>query len=114
MSYKKQIGRLGENLAAKYFENHGHTILARNFSAKCGEIDLIVEKDNQIFIVEVKTRRTQTFGWAEETISRKKLQNIISTYEIFRRQRKMAEFSELLICVIEINRHRAGLKIIKV
>lgn len=111
---KRKFGQAGENLAAKYFQSKGYKIISRNFSTKCGEIDLIIEKDSKIFIVEVKTRRSHKYGWAEETISRKKIQNIISTYEIFRRQKGVADFSELWICIIEIIAKKANLKIIKI
>ena len=46
MTNKKEIGNLGEDIALKYLENLGFTLLERNFIAKKtrGEIDLVMTK----------------------------------------------------------------------
>ena len=46
MYLRHQIGKTGEDLATKYLENLGYTIIERNFVAKQGEID-IVARDNE-------------------------------------------------------------------
>ena len=38
-------GAWGEDCAAAYLRRHGYRILARNYSCRFGEIDLIAEKD---------------------------------------------------------------------
>ena len=50
------IGRLGENLAAKYLRKNNYKIIEANKHQSHNEIDLIVADKNYIVFVEVKTR----------------------------------------------------------
>lgn len=61
----KNIGKLGEKLVASWLETQGYQLLARNWTCRQGEIDLIAihpAKQNLIF-VEVKTRNRH--NWDE-------------------------------------------------
>ena len=54
----KQLGNLGEDLAAKCLKKKGYKILDRNFRYKgYGEIDIIAKKGENLHFVEVKTRK---------------------------------------------------------
>lgn len=64
-----RTGRQGEDLAADFLEKQGFTIIARNWRCRLGEIDLIVERDQRVRFVEVKTRRGTAFGYPEEAVS---------------------------------------------
>ena len=41
MKYNKIIGSLGENMAADILEQQGYEVIARNYTCKLGEIDII-------------------------------------------------------------------------
>ncbi|MDD5341961.1 MAG: YraN family protein [Patescibacteria group bacterium] len=69
---KIKIGQLGESLARRYLENQGYIVLAKNIRTKKGELDLICQKNQLVVFVEVKTRRSKTYGLAEEAITHKK------------------------------------------
>jgi putative endonuclease len=71
------IGKRGEDLACAYLQRHGYRILQRNFKARYGEIDIVSEKDGILVFVEVKTRTSDIFGTPEESITPKKLQEVI-------------------------------------
>lgn len=79
----KQIGNLGEIYAADYFKKYGYTILAKNYTTKYGEIDLIVRQQKMIIFVEVKTRKNDFFGTAGQAVNHKKQQKIIHTAQLY-------------------------------
>ena len=58
---RKEVGAIGEKVAAEYFKRHGFSIRDRNIARKTGELDLIVEKENTLHFVEVKTMLTNEF-----------------------------------------------------
>lgn len=70
------LGTLGENIAALYLQLGGCTILERNYRFEHVEIDLIVRDGPCIAFVEVKTRRSSSFGEALDAVSRDKLRNV--------------------------------------
>ena len=53
---KREVGQLGEDLAARYLEKRGFRIIDRNYRKKWGEIDLVALKDGITRFVEVKAR----------------------------------------------------------
>ena len=72
-----KIGKYGESLACKYLEDRGYKIKERNFRTYLGELDIICEYKGNIIFVEVKTRRSDKFGYPEEAINFNKQQKII-------------------------------------
>ena len=67
-----ELGRYGEDLAAKYLAAHGYDVIERNVRYRFGEVDIIAKKENMLIVVEVKTRRTQTYGMPCEAVHWKK------------------------------------------
>lgn len=76
MRYRKNVGDLGEEFAAKMLENSGFTIIGRNFSTKFGELDIIALKDGTIHFIEVKTRTGLDYGYPSESVTRYKQDRI--------------------------------------
>jgi putative endonuclease len=70
------VGGLGERIAADFLRLVGYTILERN--RRCGrfEIDLIVRRGECLAFVEVKTRRSDRFGTACESVRPVKLMHM--------------------------------------
>ena len=51
----KEVGALGEKVAAEYLRRHGFSIRDRNIARKTGELDLVAEREDTLHFVEVKT-----------------------------------------------------------
>jgi putative endonuclease len=69
---RKAFGYSGEGLAAGYLFARGYRLLARNWRAGRGELDLVCEHRGVIVFVEVKARRTPAFGTPHEAVDRAK------------------------------------------
>jgi putative endonuclease len=80
---RRQFGNRGEDLAAAFFMARGFRVVMRNWSCRLGEIDLVVEKAGMVHFVEVKTRRSMTYGYPEEAITRSKLRHLARAIEVY-------------------------------
>ena len=58
---RKEVGILGERVAAEYLRRHGFRVIARNIARKTGELDLVAEKEGTLHMVEVKAILTDEF-----------------------------------------------------
>lgn len=54
-SSRKEVGDLGEKVAAEYLKRHGFSIRDRNVLRKTGELDIVAEKEGALCFIEVKT-----------------------------------------------------------
>jgi putative endonuclease len=72
----KELGRLGEELAAEHFARLGYRVLARNHRTRYGELDLILadEHESTIVFCEVKSRRLGSQDWQDNLHERKQKQ----------------------------------------
>jgi len=80
---KKRLGKMGEELAARYLRERGYTIRERNWICPEGEMDIIAEEGNELVFVEVRTRRGRDFGTPEESITRRKRAKLIKVAEVY-------------------------------
>ncbi|MFV1857844.1 MAG: YraN family protein [Anaerolineales bacterium] len=102
-----ELGTLGESLAADYLLNHGYRILDRNWRWRGGEIDLIAEKDGGIIFVEVKARRSHSFGTPQEAVTRAKQQKLIQSAYAYLEDSSYAQ-SPWRIDVVALDLHSDG------
>lgn len=58
---RKQVGKLGEDVACEYLKRHGFTIRDRNYAKKTGELDIIAQEEDTLHFVEVKTILAHNF-----------------------------------------------------
>lgn len=73
MRAKDAVGRYGEDIAARYVAREGWTVLARNWRCGQGELDIVALDGDEVVAVEVKTRRSATYGHPAEAVTRTKL-----------------------------------------
>jgi putative endonuclease len=66
---RQELGKIGEDLAACELERRGYAITARRYRTRCGEIDIVAERDGVLVFVEVKARVDAEFGTAAEAVT---------------------------------------------
>ena len=74
---------MAEDLALRYLLKHNMALLERNFRSRFGEIDLIMQQNNTIIFVEVRSRRNTAFLHPAETVDYSKINKIRRTSQVF-------------------------------
>jgi putative endonuclease len=71
---EQATGRRGEDLAHRFVQRLGFSVVARNFRSRCGagELDLIAWDGDTLVFVEVKTLASDTFSAPDRAIDRDK------------------------------------------
>lgn len=59
---RKTLGARGEEIAVTYLKRQKYRIIETNFRCRCGEVDIIARDGKTLVFVEVKTRRTASYG----------------------------------------------------
>lgn len=75
---RKTQGNAAEDRACRHLEATGFTVVARNFRAKGGEIDIVARKGDLLAFVEVRSREDADFGRPEESVTAAKRRRIVS------------------------------------
>ena len=77
MALHNETGKEGEELAAQWLSQNGFEILHRNWRYSRYEIDIIASIAETIHFVEVKTRKSLSYGLPEDQVSKSKLKQFI-------------------------------------
>jgi len=89
---RKNLGDSGERVAALFLEQRGYKILERSWRTRGGEIDLVAEDADVLAFVEVRTRRSDSAGAPEESLTpRKRARMIAMAVEYLSRHEEWAE-----------------------
>jgi putative endonuclease len=107
MAAKDTVGRHGENIAARHIEQAGWEVLARNWRCEHGEIDIVARDGNELVVVEVKTRRSATFGSPAEAVTWSKLKRLRMLTGAWLASQDRS-FAGVRIEVMEVTLPRAG------
>ena len=78
---KRKTGDKGEDAVIDLMRNQGYTLICRNFEIhNVGELDCVFEKDRDIYVVEVRSRRNKgNYPSSAETVDFKKRRKIERT-----------------------------------
>lgn len=68
----RELGRRGEEAAARFLYRRGYDIVERNWVCPAGEADIIAKDENAVVFVEVKTRSSCEKGFPAEAVDEKK------------------------------------------
>ncbi len=74
----KALGARGEDLAHRFLQRRGYTVVARNWRTPRGhrEVDLIAWQGETLVFVEVKTRRREEYLPVERAVDKDKRENL--------------------------------------
>ncbi|MGI6296913.1 MAG: YraN family protein [Armatimonadota bacterium] len=78
-SPRSRIGARAEIAAAAELGKRGYRIIGSNYRCRHGEIDLLAKDDDYLVFVEVRCKRTNTFGSPAESITLAKQRKLIIT-----------------------------------
>lgn len=70
------LGRQTEALALKHLQNQGLQLIARNWSCRGGELDLVMLDSDTVVFIEVRYRSSERYGGAIESIDLRKRSRI--------------------------------------
>jgi putative endonuclease len=79
----KAKGKKGEEIAVKFLEEKGYTILDRNWSYGHKELDIIALDGEVLVIVEVKSRTPDRYENPADSITDGKIRNILEATEAY-------------------------------
>lgn len=79
----RQRGNLAEQQALHYLQRQGLQLIAQNFQARCGEIDLIMREGKTLVFIEVRQRTNSRYARAVHTVDRYKQCRIANTAALF-------------------------------
>ena len=89
-SARQVRGKQFEDRAALFFEDHGYTVLDRNWRAGHKEIDLIVRKADTVVFVEVKASLSDRFGHPVERVDKTKIRHLTNAAQQYVLEKKIS------------------------
>ncbi len=95
-----------------YFRKRGYEILARNFRANTGEIDLIVKKGETLVFVEIKSEYSSRGFFPEEKVDFRKQAKIERTAQIFllKNFQKLSKIKEIRFDVVAVSLEKGEIR----
>ena len=83
MAKHNDLGRLGEDLAAKHLLENDYEILDRNWIFQKKELDIVAFKDDFLVVVEVKSRSTDYFEHPSDAITLRKIKLLVHATQAY-------------------------------
>jgi len=111
LTSRRKKGNDAEQQACKYLKSKGLKLLEKNFTIKAGEVDLIMQDNENLVFIEVRYRKNADFGGAAASVTPKKQQRIIKASLAY--QQKHAPQSSMRFDVIAIEGDNRELNWIK-
>lgn len=93
MDGRKRTGQIGEQIAVSYLVDKGCHVVHRNWRCPTGELDIVMEDGDTLVFVEVRTRRGQRFGPAEESITPAKQARLIELAQSYLQEMTLSDQS---------------------
>ncbi|MDO9559277.1 MAG: YraN family protein [Syntrophales bacterium] len=103
-------GKLGESLAVVHLQKMGYQIVAQNYRCLYGEVDVVARDGDTLVFVEVKSRKSGTFGAPQEAVGLEK-QKKLSRVSLHYLQQKRLETCKARFDVIAVRMSPDGTRI---
>ncbi|HEY6838275.1 MAG TPA: YraN family protein [Geobacteraceae bacterium] len=68
-NHNRSLGARGEEIVTAYLKGQKFVVVERNFRCKAGEIDIIAREGKCLVFVEVKTRRDESYGPPQASVT---------------------------------------------
>ena len=75
----RDIGNAGEDAVCSYLKLRFYKVIARNYTVKGGELDIVSKRGSLLVFTEVKTRsakHTELFGRAADSVRAEKIKHL--------------------------------------
>jgi putative endonuclease len=86
MSLSYELGKQGEKQAIDFLQKQGYSILEVNWRYQHKEIDIVAEYDDELHVIEVKTRTSAIWQAIDEIVGISKQKNIIAAADAYVQQ----------------------------
>jgi putative endonuclease len=83
MSKAKELGNKGEEIAVAHLKSLGYEILNVNWFSNHLELDIVARDGNELVIVEVKSRGSDSYEHPSEAVSNKKIRFLVNAAEAY-------------------------------
>ena len=83
------LGRRGEDLAARELERRGYVIVEQRWRCPLGEIDIVARDGETVVIAEVKTRSRDDFGAPIDAVDHRKRRKLVQLARAYARARRL-------------------------
>ncbi|MDR0793149.1 MAG: YraN family protein [Chitinophagaceae bacterium] len=104
--HNQNIGKGGENLAVAFLIEKGFEIITINWRYKRCEVDVIAAKNNHLHFIEVKTRTSHKYGNPEESVTKKKMNNLKIAAEEFQHLHPEWKYLQFDVLAITIEKNK--------
>ncbi len=83
MAEHNDLGKSGENAAVAYLEQKGYLIRDRNWRRGHFELDIVAAKENELIVIEVKTRSNTLFTEPEDAVDLPKIRRTVRAADTY-------------------------------
>lgn len=93
------MGAIAEDMVANYLTRHGYEVIEQNWKTKYCEIDIVSQKDDVVYFVEVKYRKQANQGGGLAAITSKKLQQMTFAAKLYAQANQLRAVDMRLVVV---------------
>ena len=83
MTKQQKLGQKGEELALTHLQSLGYEILETNWHSHHMEIDIVAKDGEELVIIEVKTRGSDSYEHPSEAVSNRKIRFLVNAAEAY-------------------------------